>query len=78
MCCCVCDDFDLLAALNLRPDDSSLSAVQFVRRWRLGSLMYSQENALFCHNYNVRSLSAGQHDLLVSGDSSGEIAVWQV
>lgn len=51
---------------------------KLVRRWQLGSLVPSESEALFCHNYNVRSLSAGQRDILVSGDSSGEIAIWQV
>ncbi|DBA82342.1 hypothetical protein WJX79_008773 [Trebouxia sp. C0005] len=51
---------------------------KLVRRWRLGSLMPAEADTLFCHNYNVRSLSAGRRDLLVSGDSSGEIAIWQV
>lgn len=51
---------------------------KLVRRWKLGSLVPSEADALHCHNYNVRSLSAGRQDLLVSGDSSGEIAIWQV
>lgn len=53
-------------------------ALQLVRRWKLGSLVPADADALFCHNYNVRSLSAGKCDILVSGDSSGEIAIWQV
>ncbi|KAL3152801.1 WD repeat-containing protein 90 [Trebouxia sp. C0009 RCD-2024] len=51
---------------------------KLVRRWKLGSLAPADADALFCHNYNVRSLSAGRHDILVSGDSSGEVAIWKV
>lgn len=57
---------------------NSCCGVQLVRRWKLGSLAPADADALFCHNYNVRSLSAGCNDILVSGDSSGEIAIWQV
>ncbi len=52
--------------------------LQLVRRWQLNSLNPAHESALYCHNYTVRSLAAGQLETLVSADSSGEVAVWKV
>jgi pleiotropic regulator 1 len=51
---------------------------KLVRRWHLGTLAIPEANALYGHNYAVRSLAAGKKDLLVSGDSAGELAIWQV
>ena len=61
-------------------------ALQLVRRWELAlleapdcSVLEATDcSALFCHHYPVRVLAAGKHDTLVSGDSSGELAVWTV
>ena len=53
--------------------------LQLVRRWRLGSLEAPTEgNALFCHNYPVRALASSRAGSLVSGDSSGELAIWSL
>lgn len=58
--------------------DFECAWLQLVRRWELGTLNPSEADTLHCHHYAVRSLSAGNKDVLVSGDSSGEIAVWKV
>ena len=70
------------------PDDGQLalsrglSRLQLIRRWRTGvcgaGLLSTAAPALYCHNHPVRTLAAGSLETLVSGDSSGVIAVWRV
>lgn len=55
-----------------------LPVPQLVRRWKLGLLTPAASDALFCHNYSVRSIAAGPDEMLVSGDAGGEVAVWVV
>ena len=59
-----------------------LVALQLIRRWRTGvsgaGLLSTAAPALYCHNHPVRTLAAGSVETLVSGDSSGVIAVWRV
>lgn len=52
---------------------------KLVRRWRLGTLEAPAEGgALYCHNYPVRTLASSRGGTLVSGDASGELAIWSV
>ena len=50
--------------------------LQLIRRWRLGTLDAPKDGALFCHHYPVRALATGPNGTLVSGDSQGELAIW--
>ncbi|KAL4420306.1 hypothetical protein ABPG77_001396 [Micractinium sp. CCAP 211/92] len=50
---------------------------KLVRRWE-PTLLQPAAPPLLCHNHSVRSLAAGGHELLVSGDKGGEVAVWKV
>lgn len=69
----------LAAAGGTSTDSQACCILQLVRRWRLGSLDVPAENtALFCHHYPVRALASSQQGTLVSGDASGELAIWSI
>lgn len=68
----------LLSACACMPIQSNMCA-QLVRRWRLGTLERPADgDALFCHNYPVRALASGPLGTLVSGDATGELAIWSI
>jgi pleiotropic regulator 1 len=48
-----------------------------VRRWSPG-LLTQAAGPLYGHSHCVRALAAGPRELVVSGDKSGEVAVWKV
>ncbi|KAL6784820.1 hypothetical protein ACKKBF_B03360 [Auxenochlorella protothecoides x Auxenochlorella symbiontica] len=50
---------------------------KLLRRW-VPSLLMPAAAALHCHHHSVRSIAAGSSELLVSGDKSGELAIWKL
>lgn len=49
---------------------------KLIRRWDTEVLEAGEP--LYCHNHSLRTLNAGKRDLLISGDSGGEVAVWRI
>lgn len=72
-------DGERLYCLTVGPDGVLYTGGndKLVRRWSPG-VLEPAASPLFCHSHSVRTLSAGRRDLLLSGDSSGEIALWKV
>ena len=38
----------------------------------------SEGDALYCHNHAVRALASSPKGALISGDASGELAIWSI
>lgn len=47
-----------------------------VRRW--DARLLTAMGPLHCHNHSVRVMASGNKEVLLSGDKSGEIAVWKI
>ena len=68
-----------VSGLSLFLVESECGCGQLVRRWRLSTLDPPCEGeALYCHHYPVRALATSRNGGLVSGDASGELAIWSV